>query len=211
MYKVVEIFHSIDGEGKRSGLSATFIRLHGCNLRCSYCDSMYANQGDDYEKMSLEDIVAQVESYGDRRITLTGGEPLRNDNVWQLVDYLAVHGYDVNIETNGSIPLKTVTPRGVFYTMDLKCPSSRMHKEMCLENLELLSSDDVLKLVVGNEGDMKWAMRTLEKHPTRAQVYVSPLFGEMNLGKMAEFAMVADWRVQVQLHKILWDPNRRGV
>ena len=210
MYRVVEIFRSIEGEGKRSGQSATFIRLNGCNLHCSYCDSVYANGGE-FEEMSLKGIVHKVEELGDERITLTGGEPLIEPKAWALIEHLATHGYEVNVETNGSIPLKQVTPRGVFYTMDLKCPSSRMHNEMCLENLALLSESDVLKLVVGNVGDMRWAQRTLEKHPTKAEVYASPVYGQMDLPKMAEFAIQAGWRVQVQLHKVIWPADMRGV
>ena len=124
--KVSEIFKSIEGEGLRTGLPAVFIRLHGCNLRCSYCDSMYAVEGCDYKQISVAQILDAVKEYGDiTHVTLTGGEPLIHPDVEDLLCQLSGNGYRVNIETNGTVPCKWHFP-GLFYTMDWKCKSSGM-------------------------------------------------------------------------------------
>ena len=127
--KVSEIFKSIEGEGIRMGQSAVFVRLHGCNLRCSYCDSMYAVEGPDFKLMSVGEVLAAVEAYrnesGVKCVTLTGGEPLIHEGVSELLTKFSEAGFEVNIETNGTVPCKWQLP-GLFYTMDWKCKSSGM-------------------------------------------------------------------------------------
>ena len=137
--KVCEIFKSIEGEGIRTGLPAVFVRLHGCNLRCSYCDSMYAVEGSDYKTMDLQQVLEAVKGYGVKNVTLTGGEPLLHQGVAELLETLSREGFRVNVETNGTVPAKWRLP-GLFYTMDWKCKSSAMSSHMKLENMAMSSS-----------------------------------------------------------------------
>lgn len=134
------------------GQSAVFVRLHGCNLRCSYCDSMYAVEGPDFKLMSVGEVLAAVEAYrnesGVKCVTLTGGEPLIHADVDELLTALSKAGFEVNVETNGTVPCKWQLP-GQFYTMDWKCKSSGMSARMKMENIVTLGENDVLKFVVG--------------------------------------------------------------
>lgn len=129
--RVVEIFKSIDGEGKRAGLPTTFIRLYGCNLNCSYCDTRYGCEDSNYTTMSLDEIIDKVEDLGVSCVTLTGGEPLLQTDVKVLIELLNRMNYDVNIETNGSIDFQPFVKglNHVFVTMDYKCPISGMEKK----------------------------------------------------------------------------------
>ena len=155
LFSVNEIFGSIDGEGVRTGYLTTFIRLNGCNLRCSYCDTGYALKVQE-PNMSLDEIMEKVHEIGFNRITLTGGEPLIHPNVKLLVENLAFGGYEVNIETNGAVALPEFTELpGVFVTMDWKCPSSGENKSMVKSNLAKLTMLDVLKFVVGTQEDLE--------------------------------------------------------
>ncbi len=220
--KVVEIFKSIDGEGIRTGLPVTFIRLFGCNLRCSYCDTKYSYDDAPYTEMSVEQILAACIRFDVRRITLTGGEPLIHAEVRDLIGRLLVYGFEVNVETNGSIDLKEfedlhtklhVSPN-LFYTMDYKSPSSGMCGKNKLSNFQYLRPKDVLKFVVGSEEDLQEMLKILTDYSIEAQVFVSPVFGKIEPSRLVEFVLdneLDDVRVQVQLHKIIWDPEKRGV
>ena len=219
--KVSEIFKSIEGEGLRTGLPAVFIRLHGCNLRCSYCDSMYAVEGSDYRQMSVAQVLDAVKEYGDiTHVTLTGGEPLIHQDVEDLLRQLSDNGYRVNIETNGTVPCKWHFP-GLFYTMDWKCKSSGMTAKMKMENLETLGSNDVLKFVVGTVEDLEETESVLKslakKKSNMPHLFVSPVFGNLSNEEIVNWLLNSDTmvknnaRFQVQLHKIIWDPERRGV
>lgn len=137
-FHVTEIFDSIDGEGKRTGLMAVFVRLAGCNLRCSYCDTAYSLTLDDTkEALSEEELLQRIHSYPWKRITLTGGEPMLHP-LHHLCEVLGKEGYDINIETNGAVPLWRERPEGVFYTMDFKCTGSGMKASMNRNNFKLL-------------------------------------------------------------------------
>ena len=219
--KVSEIFVSIEGEGIRTGLAAVFVRLFGCNLRCSYCDSMFAVEGNDYTQMSVEEVVTAIEKTEIRHVTLTGGEPLIHPGAWELLQILSDRDYQVNIETNGTVACKNHLP-GVFYTMDWKCKSSGMTSQMKMENLATLGKNDVLKFVVGSVEDLQEASSIVaelarllpQKMP---QIFISPIFGKLENEKIVEW-MLSDKtmlqnnaRFQVQLHKVIWDPDRRGV
>jgi 7-carboxy-7-deazaguanine synthase len=219
--KVSEIFKSIEGEGLRTGLPAVFIRLHGCNLRCSYCDSMYAVEGSDYKQMSVAQILDAVKEFsGITHVTLTGGEPLIHQDVEDLLSQLSGDGYRVNIETNGTVPCKWHFP-GLFYTMDWKCKSSGMSVKMKMENLETLGSEDVLKFVVGTIEDLEeteTVVKSLaEKKDDMPHLFVSPVFGNLSNEEIVNWLLNSNImvknnvRFQVQLHKIIWDPERRGV
>lgn len=216
-FNVVEIFDSIDGEGKRTGELTTFIRLAGCNLRCSYCDTPYALDFEQGNKMYLSEIIKKCKEYGNKNITLTGGEPLARIYIGDLIAELAENDFQINIETNGSIRLYN-NPRlkNVFYTMDYKCPSSNVEESMDLENLSWLDEDDVLKFVVGSKEDLERVVTILDDNDIKAQVYISPVFGKIEAKEIVDF--MKEWkrilknaRVQVQLHKIIWNPDERGV
>ena len=220
--KVSEIFKSIEGEGLRTGLAAVFVRLHGCNLRCAYCDSMYAVEGDDFRQMSVEDVFAAVESYrlesGVKCVTLTGGEPLIHEGVGELLSKFSAVGYEVNVETNGTVPCKWNLP-GLFYTMDWKCESSGMSGKMKIDNMQTLCKNDVLKFVVGSAEDLQEAESVVARLSATKMphLFISPVFGTLS------YQQIVDWmldskvmtenkaRFQVQLHKVVWNPDMRGV
>lgn len=215
---VSEIFRSIDGEGKRAGLPCTFVRLVGCNLRCSYCDTAYAFTSDGTsEELGLDDIVRRVDDLGTKAVTLTGGEPLLHKALaLELMGRLDAGGHEVNVETNGAIALGDVDRSRfphAFLTMDWKSPSSGMGGFMDEGNLSLLRKRDVLKFVVGSDDDLADMSHVLDTHEVAAQVFVSPVWGEMDLRRMTEYVLDnrIDARVQMQLHKLIWDPKARGV
>lgn len=225
---VSEIFYSIDGEGARTGAPTVFIRLFGCNLNCTYCDSVYAckNEHDviGFSDKTVNEIIQAVEEFEPCRcVTLTGGEPLIHKNAEILVAELRARGYWVNIETNGSIDLShflsnQVDKKGAmdyFFTMDWKSVSSGEADKMLKSNLELLETTDVLKFVVGSQEDLDQMQSVLDANPDiDAQIYVSPIWGKIEPADIVEYILrnqLVYVKVQVQLHKIIWDPERRGV
>lgn len=215
--KVVEIFGSIDGEGLRTGELATFIRLAGCNLRCRYCDTSYALQMADGEEMTIEDILNKVEEIGYKNITLTGGEPLIHKDVDILVNKLTENGYKVNIETNGSIDIKKYLLDNVLITMDYKTIASGESSKMLLDNINKLRETDVIKFVCNSE-DLSQITRILKKYKPKCYIYLSPIFNEIQPYELVEYLKsinkeidTSKIRIQVQLHKIIWEPNERGV
>lgn len=217
--KVSEIFLSIEGEGIRTGYPAIFIRLYGCNLRCVYCDSMYSVDEGDFTEMSLGEIMNEVQKYGVKRITLTGGEPLIHKDVYTLLSILSGEGYEVNIETNGSVDLSTLANLSLdntIITMDWKSISSGESDKMLSKNLENLSDKDVLKFVVGSTEDLDQMKDVIENRatPLKCQIFVSPIFGDIEPSTIVDYILEHDLetcRVQLQLHKFIWDPNKRGV
>lgn len=215
--KVVEIFESIDGEGIRVGFPVTFIRLFGCNLRCSYCDSRYACEGTGYTEWSIEGILKQVESYGHKRVTLTGGEPLIHKDVNVLINSLIKSGYEVNIETDGAVNISNLKiSDNIIITLDYKCPSSLMEDKMVLSNFDYLRPKDVLKFVVGNKDDLLKAEYIINKYDLqrKCNIYFSPVFDKIESVQIVEFILkhhLEDVRIQLQLHKFIWEPNKRGV
>lgn len=225
--KVVEIFDSIDGEGIRVGKTATFIRLAGCNLRCTYCDTLYALFGEEekceYTEMSVDEIISRVNpNY--RRITLTGGEPLLHLGSAELVSRLLNDGYEVNIETNGAVDINEFSAgvkdiSNMFYTIDYKLPSSGMTDRMIWDNFLSLRPCDVIKFVIGSDEDvnmMKAVMyRLTEKYEVMPHVYAGAVFGSYEPARLAEHIInepvLKDVVFQLQIHKVIWDPNERGV
>ena len=215
--KVVEIFKSIDGEGKRAGLPTTFIRLYGCNLNCSYCDTRYGCENDNYIVMSIKRILDRVKDLDCQSITITGGEPLIHPGIEKLINALYKAGYWINVETNGTqniFPYRSNYRSGrLFFTVDYKCPSSGMTEKMNC-NFEYLNEDDVLKFVVGSQDDMVSALEFLEAHNIKTNVYFSPVFGKIEPVQIVDFLIenkLNDCKVQLQLHKIIWNPEERGV
>ena len=210
--KVVEIFKSIDGEGIRVGYPVTFIRLAGCNLRCNYCDTKYSYADEKFTEMTPQEIYNQVYKLGGKRITLTGGEPLIHKDVKVLVDMLIQKGYEVNIETNGSVDITLFLDKHTIITMDYKCASSDMEDKMLLDNISKLRKQDVLKFVVSDDNDLDTVQRIYRN--TKATVYISPVFGRIEPKQIVEYMLehnMENCRVQVQLHKIIWNPEERGV
>lgn len=204
---VNEIFDSIEGEGKRAGQLATFIRLTGCNLRCSYCDTEYAfTEG---KAMSIDKIMSNIKYHN---VTITGGEPLYQD-ISILLDRLKFHS--VNIETNGSLDItKYFKYPHVWFTADYKTKSSCMNSAMHLDNLRNLRPQDVLKFVVKTHEDCAQAFKICKEYNPICKVYISPVFGEIEPKQIVGFMKdnhIEDWNLQIQLHKIIWDAQKRGV
>lgn len=222
---ICELFLSIDGEGIRTGDTAVFIRKTLCNLHCSYCDSAYTFTNDESTEMSIDEIVAKCNEIGKgcKRVTYTGGEPLfgRNDTekqeIHSLLNALTDAGYEVNVETNGAVdlaPWLADVRRNGFFTMDWKSIGSGMSKFMLEGNLALLNEHDVLKFVVGSKEDLDQMKHVLSAHNIKAKVYVSPVFGNIEPVDIVNYIMdnkLHNVRVQLQLHKYIWNPNKRGV
>lgn len=219
--KVVEIFKSIEGEGKRTGLPCSFIRLFGCNLRCSYCDTPYgwdASYEGETEDLSVDEIVDRVDVLGLRRVTVTGGEPLIHIDINALLLELLDRGYEVNVETNGTIK-PTIRNSSIFYTMDYKLDCSGMNDRMNWLALHSLEPGDVLKFVVGSKQDLEKVKQYLpllidQGDTSNPEVYISPVFGKIEPKDIVEFVLENNLEcchVQVQLHKIIWNPDERGV
>lgn len=213
-YPIVELFDSIEGEGRRTGYMAVFVRFAGCNLRCSYCDTSYAwETSDAAETLSLEQLVSRIHQYPWKRVTLTGGEPMLQD-LEPLCRQLGLEGYEVNIETNGAVALFPQRPWNLFYTMDVKSPSSGERDKMLMDNLDRLTAQDVIKFVVGTEADLQDMLQVVKAYTGPARIYLSPVFGQMEPARLVDFVRehaLTNVCVQVQLHKVIWDPEARGV
>lgn len=202
--RITEIFYSLQGESSTVGYPTVFIRLTGCPLRCHYCDTEYAFSGGEW--MPLEDIEARVKDYRVKHITVTGGEPLAQKASLPLMRRLCDLGYQVSLETSGSLDISEVDER-VAVVMDLKTPSSGEMEKNLLANIGHLMMNDEVKFVIGDRDDYDWAVNMLVAHelPRRCEVLFSPVQG------MAP-TQLADWiiedqlpvRFQLQLHKILW-------
>lgn len=219
-YRVVEKFISINGEGQKSGELAIFIRLASCNLDCSYCDTKWANEKDvPYEEMTKEEIYKYIKDLNVKNITLTGGEPLLDISVKELIDFITDDiTLFLEIETNGSILIKPFMSDkpNLSFTVDYKTPSSLMESEMVLENYECLKMQDTLKFVVGDMRDLIKAHKIIDEHKlsSKCKVLISPVYGNIDLNEVVEYMkdnLLNDIKLQVQLHKIIWDPNKKGV
>ena len=210
--QVNEIFYSIQGESTYSGRPCVFVRLTACNLRCRWCDTEYAFY--EGETFTVEQVLEQVRAYKCPLVEITGGEPLLQEEVYPLMDQLLLEGYEVLIETGGSLDVGRLDPR-VVKIMDLKAPGSGMDRFNNLSNLQHLDRKDQVKFVVADRRDYEWAKGMMAEHALaeRAEVLFSPVFGELHPRELAEW-ILADRlpaRLQIQLHKVLWDPDQRGV
>lgn len=215
-YNVNEIFYSIQGEGSRSGMPCVFVRMQGCLLRCTWCDTPYALDRKKTEKlMSTNEILAEVEKYNCKFLMLTGGEPLEQKEINILVDEALFRGYDVVIETNGQQDIGKVAKSAVKI-FDLKCPGSSMHKKNDYNNIVKLDKKDEVKFVIKDRADYDWAIEKCNEYDLFnrvSEVLLSPVFGEI------EPIVLANWiledqlpaRMQMQMHKAIWEPNTRGV
>ncbi len=203
--RVTEIFHSLQGESRPAGLPTVFVRLSGCPLRCSWCDTTYAFHGG--RLMHLREIVAQVASFDTRLVCVTGGEPLAQPSCLLLLRQLCDRGHDVSLETSGALDLAGIDER-VTIVMDLKAPGSGEMRRNRWANLEQLKCGDQLKIVIRDRQDYDWAVAQLREHdlPDRFAVLFSPAWGELEPRLLAEW-ILADRlpvRFQLQLHKLIW-------
>ncbi len=211
MLRVTEIFHSIQGESSHAGRPCAFVRLTGCNLRCRWCDSEYTFTGG--EKMSIDAILEQVKSYGCNLVEVTGGEPLAQNESLEMIQRFCDEGFEVLIETSGSIDIAPVDRRATII-LDIKCPGSGEVEKNRWENLQHLKPQDEIKFVIADRADYDWACKIIdERELNRWTVLLSPVWGEMDLKSLAEW-MLADRlpaRLQTQLHKHIWGADVRGV
>ena len=245
---VIEIFASIDGEGSRQGLLTTFLRLYDCNIRCSYCDTTYSYGIDSvFTEMTVAEVANVIESLGNHRITITGGEPLLQEAaVVELIDELnrrnvqtmqdnksgqigstCINGtdkfdkremlnnslYDFNIETNGTI-VPSFHRDNVWFTYDYKTPSSLAEESMNVGIFKAATERDLIKFVVGSPEDLDCMCRIIDQYPTAAQIYVSPVWGQIEAVLIIDYMKaynLQNVRFQLQIHKFVWDPDAKGV
>jgi 7-carboxy-7-deazaguanine synthase len=203
--RITEIFLSLQGEADAIGWPTVFVRLTGCPLRCSYCDTRYAFSGG--ESMGIDAIVAAVAAHQTRHVCVTGGEPLSQKGVLGLLHRLCDAGHEVSLETSGALDISGVDAR-VSRVMDLKTPSSGEAARNRYENIELLTPHDQVKLVIADRDDYDWAVAVVQKYhlPERCSVLFSPAFGSIEPRRLAGW-IIDDHlpvRFQLQLHKLLW-------
>ncbi len=211
MIKINEIFYSIQGEGKWSGKPCIFIRTTGCNLRCSYCDTKYA-----YEKgtnKTIQEIIKEIEKYNCKKICLTGGEPLQQKNTKKLIERLLEKKYQICLETNGSKDIYHLPKnKNLMISLDIKCPSSNMHKKMNFKNIKYLQKKDQIKFVVKNKKDYNYTKKTIKKYYTPCSIYLQPEYNS-NTRDLIKWVLDDDLDITIslQIHKIIWGENHRKV
>ena len=204
---ITEIFYSLQGEAREVGLPTVFIRLTGCPLRCSYCDTEYAFKGNNL--LSIDEIMAQVKQYSTPYICVTGGEPLAQINCHILLDTLVKEGCLVSLETSGSIDVGEVNP-AVSIVMDVKTPSSNESHQNLYDNIEKLQTKDQLKFVIGSRQDFDWSVDIMTQYSTTAGVLFSPVFDQVSPTQLADWILdkQLNVRMQVQMHKLLWGDEK---
>lgn len=208
-----EIFYSIQGESLYAGRPCVFIRLTGCNLRCSYCDTPYAYENGTL--MTIPEIEHRVAGYACGLVEITGGEPLLQTDTAELISYLLAKGYEVMLETNGSLDISIIDEKCVRI-MDVKCPSSNESKKNDLSNLSRLTFKDQVKFVIQNITDYNFAKRIISKFPPsfpQDHILLSPVYGKLLPKKLAEWILFDQLpvRLHLQLHRIIWPETERGV
>ena len=203
--KITEIFHSLQGEARNVGLPTVFVRLTGCPLRCSYCDTAYAFTGGEW--MDIASILSEVQKYNTSHVTVTGGEPLAQKNCADLLKQLCDSGYDVSLETSGAILLDSVDER-VIKILDVKTPASNEDSKNKFENFSLLSAEDQIKFVICDEKDYLWSKQFIEQHQLGdiCEILFSPSHDQLDSTALADWVLRDQLKVrfQVQLHKYLW-------
>jgi len=196
-----------------TGLPTVFVRTAGCNLRCVYCDTKYSYANG--KSLSINQIVKEVEKFYIKRVCITGGEPLLQKDVDHLVQVLVKKGYEVSIETNGSISLKKITNRNnVLFSLDIKCPSSGSQQQMNFSNLSLVKKTDQVKFIIGNKVDFAFACDVVNKYKlcSKTNIFFHPV-GGINAKNLVKdiLSKKMDVRVGLQIHKIIWGEKKRGV
>ena len=226
VFRVAEHFVSINGEGRRAGQLAYFIRFAGCNLKCEYCDTMWANEKDvECEEFTEELLYDMIVNSGINNITLTGGEPLLQPGMKSLLKVLRTERkLRIEIETNGSIDIEPFFSEqedfiedNVSFTLDYKTSASKMENHMCLHNYEIVRSSDVVKFVVGSKQDLDTAADIIKRFgliDKDCGIYLSPCFGKIEPHEIVDYIVenkLNNINVQLQLHKYIWNPDMRGV
>ena len=210
--RVNEIFKSIQGESSYAGIPCVFVRLTGCNLRCSYCDTTYAY--DEGAEISVNEILSTIKGYGCKNVCITGGEPLLQTNVTKLINLLKKNYYKIFVETGGSIN-RDKLPKAVTRIMDIKCPDSGMDKKMDWGNIERLKHKDEAKLIISSKKDYEWAKRIIKKYKLidRTQILFGVAYGKMKPKTLAGWILKdnLDVRFQLQLQKYIWPDKTKGV
>jgi 7-carboxy-7-deazaguanine synthase len=210
--RVCEIFTGIQGESSYAGMPCTFIRMTGCNLRCSYCDTTYAY--DEGSELSEEDIFKKVRNAGIRLVEITGGEPLIQKGIYRLIERLLDDGYTVLIETNGSINIKDVDKRAVVI-LDIKTPGSGMCEEMDLSNIDYIKNYDEVKFVITDRIDYEWSKDIIQRYniKNKCLILMSPVYGILPAEDLARWMLEdrLEARLNLQIHKYIFGPDRRGV
>lgn len=218
-YYIAEKFVSINGEGRKAGQPAVFIRFKGCNLNCSYCDTLWANRDDcPTEIMTADDILSYIQKTGIKNVTLTGGEPLIQTGIYELIDLLCQSELNIEIETNGSEDISYFKKMKIIpsFTLDYKLPSSGMEQFMNMKNYNFLTNNDTVKFVCGSHEDLQKAMEIIEKNnlTKKCAVYLSPVFGKIDPREIVDFMLLNKMNginFQLQLHKFIWNPEQKGV
>lgn len=203
-----EIFYSVQGEGLLSGLPTIFIRTTGCNLRCKYCDSTYAY--DNGLSMNLNDIITTIHQYNCKEVCITGGEPLLQREIFDLIPLLQKNGYHLCVETNGSQKISSIHPRTqLIISLDIKCPSSEMHKRMDLSNLLALTKQDQLKFIIETKEDYLYAKDIIQNYEILCTVFFQPVWGT-DTPRLTEWILKDNLpvRLGLQLHKIIWGERK---
>ena len=210
--KVNEIFLSIQGEGMESGLPTIFIRMSGCNLRCSWCDTKYAYY--EGKEMELSKILEKCKKFNVKRVCITGGEPLiQKQECIKLTKQLLKEEFNVLIETNGSISISKIPKRAII-SLDIKCPSSKMNKEISYDNLYLIKRRDQVKFIIGNNQDYNFAKKIINKFnlDDRTNVIFQPVYNKLTKSLIKNILNdKLNVRLGLQLHKFIWDANQRAV
>lgn len=210
--RVTEIFYSIQGESTHVGRPCVFVRLTGCPLRCRWCDTAYAFNGG--TEMTIMQVLGQIRAFGCRLVEVTGGEPLHQPVAFELITTLCNDQYEVLIETSGATDISSVDERAQVI-LDIKCPGSDMMDRMHWPNVERLKPTDQAKFVLKDRRDYEWAIGIVSQYQLskRCAVLFSPVFGELPLQTLAEWILHDRLavRLQMQLHKVIWDPESRGV
>jgi 7-carboxy-7-deazaguanine synthase len=210
--KVCEIFASIQGESTYAGLPCIFVRMTGCNLRCTYCDTTYAY--DEGSEMTVEEIIDAVRSYGFNLVEITGGEPLLQKDAGILISRLLDADFRVLVETNGSLDIRDIDSRAIVI-MDVKTPGSGMSDSLRIENFSLLKKSDELKFVITDKADYDWARAMVRKFSLseKCTILFSPVSGKLAPSGLSKW-IIADRlpvRINLQLHKYMYGPDQRGV
>jgi 7-carboxy-7-deazaguanine synthase len=207
MLNINEIFYSLQGEAREVGLPTVFVRLTGCPLRCTYCDTEYAFKGNN--PLSIDAILSEVKKYNTPYVCITGGEPLAQINCHILLDRLIKEGCQVSLETSGSIDIGEVNP-AVSVVMDVKTPSSNESDKNLYSNIDKLKSKDQIKFVIGSKADFDWSRGIVNQYPTQAGVLFSPVFDAVEPVQLADWilAQQLNVRLQIQMHKLLWGEQK---
>ena len=197
---ITEIFYSLQGEAKEVGIPTVFVRLTGCPLRCNYCDTAYAFKGNN--PLSIQHILDEVAQYNAQYVCVTGGEPMAQSNCLKLLDSLIDSGYNVSMETSGSIDITPVNSK-VSIVMDIKTPSSTEEHQNRYENLPILKSKDQLKFVIASRSDFDWCNEILDNHEVESEILFSPVYESLKPVELADWILEKklNVRLQVQLHK----------